>query len=405
MKRKILIFLVLVFIFFILLSYYFLGTPFGSNLLVKFVLSMYLKCEEFKTEEYVGSLLSTFKYKKVFVKNIQNLPDDSYVNIQELSFKIEPLVLKFKVNINNGRINFNNLNFIFWGSIENNKVNINIFSENLYLDFAGLVPSNNLLNKVTCKVKGLDSYISGVFNQLQLKGKFKLDTLQVKNFSLVNSQVDFQFTDIHFDKAELLGEIFLKGGEFKGLPKAIIKLKRGEVIFKGEFKDTNFDLEGYSQIDGTKVRIDLKGDLLNPQILLSSEPSLPKEYILAMLLTGKDWSSLQEMDRLSLGDILKEFIDYSVGSDNKFFKELINLFSWDNDTQKIQIKKEIDKVSIGLESTKKDNEVKKSSTIKGEYKLNDMISIGVEKEIKVDGEQTDKTTNNDKITIQLKKEF
>lgn len=81
------------------------------------------------------------------------------------------------------------------------------------------------------------------------------------------------------------------------------KISRGEIIFP-ESRDSQARLifEGQTKIKGYRIFASMKGTLDDSQIELTSDPTLPKDQIISLLLFGKKLEDLSSKDRKTFLD-------------------------------------------------------------------------------------------------------
>lgn len=139
-----------------------------------------------------------------------------------------------------------------------------------------------------------------------------------------------------------------------------------------------------------------------------------------MLATGKSWKDVEgALDNgVFLQNLTKDFIDYFIfaGKGNRFAQKfgLSELsVNFDNDKNGIAAKKSVTEkldVGYGVERSKGSEGPKNiTQKLEGEYKLNEEISVGIEREIKQKesnrllDEQLNE--NNDKLFLKYKRSF
>jgi autotransporter translocation and assembly factor TamB len=227
-----------------------------------------------------------------------------------------------------------------------------------------------------------------------------------------------QLKDIQGD-VKIYGSAYLEKGELQ-TKRVLVKLGKGDLSFSGPWNKPRINLKGDSKVEKTKISIGLKGTIEEPELTLTSEPSYSREKLMIMLATGKSWQSVEDSvdNGLNATALTKDFIDYFffAGQSNQFAKKFgISEFSVTLDENKkgIAAKKEItDKleVSYGVEQTTIEGQVGGvSRMLGGEVKVNDQLSVGVERESnKTQSNELFEdqiNENNDKVMLKYKKSF
>ena len=223
------------------------------------------------------------------------------------------------------------------------------------------------------------------------------------------------------DKPYVYGEVVANGGKLSRLSAEDIILSQSKIYFSGDFHDPRVDINGIAFVERNRIIISLKGTPDNPELKLSSEPVLPQEQLLIMIMTGKKWKGAEVF--LGTGiiapDLAIDFFDYFLlgGNGGKIARKFgIDDFSvkFDEATKGVEVKKVLsDKVGVGYGIEQTQTKIKKDPAIitqklSGEYKVTDNISIGAEKELKQESkieEPDEKQKTNDKVFIKFKKNF
>jgi hypothetical protein len=173
-------------------------------------------------------------------------------------------------------------------------------------------------------------------------------------------------------------------------------------------------------VEKTNISIKLTGTKSQPDLQLTSEPPYSKERLMIMLATGKSWQSIdRSLDSgVDSAALTRDFLDYWLfaGKSNQFAQKFgISEFTVQyNDSAKgVAAKKEItDKIGVGygIEQTVTTEQKKNTTqTIGGEVKLNDKLSVGVERELTTS--QTNEAENptlqekDEKVMLKYKKSF
>lgn len=415
---------IIVFAFFAgLIAYYFIFTNKGSTLIVKSALLKYTRAQSVNIQKSEGILARTLVFHDVEIVGSNILRLNSIVKIQRLEGFFEFLNLEgINVKIYNGRLLLPNLELIvFRGNFKRSIIDANIYSKGFNVErISGFFPEIKYLKGIAGSISNIDIYTKGTVLGLKFNGECQIEKLLRKDFSLSNCPVLFNLQLKNFNKEpELNGTVFLNSGTISGLKTALINLSESKISFSDDSKKASLDLKGTADVEGTKINIVLKGTFEKPELKLTSEPPLPQERLLVMLITGKSWNAAEmalDKGQFSL-DLVKDFVDYFLfsGSGSKIFKQL-----------------GISDISVTLEQAKKGVVIKKAITEKieasyaveqsqvkealptttqkvgGEYKITEGLSIEAEKELKQEdksGVSPEEQKPDDKVMIKFKKKF
>lgn len=419
--------LLIIFIFLVFFfggaAYFFIFTNKGSTFIIRSALSGYLQPESITIEQGEGNFAGPKTLHNLEIKDAKILPEGSILRIQKIEFSFASLSPQgLNLNIHNGRLVVPGSELIlFHGGLRNNILDFNLYSKSVNIaELSSLFLEKKDLKKILGTISGIDIFVKGSLAEPEFQGEFKIEKLLSNGFTLSDCPLVFklQLKDIK-DEVKLFGEVYANAGAASGPKTAVIKLGESKILFSGDPKKASFNLRGISVVEGTKIDIVLKGTLDEPDLRLTSEPSLPKERLLLMLATGKSWKASE----LALGkgeltvDSVKDFIDYFVfsGSGSKIAEQLgISDISVTFDKQKkgLGVKKSVtDKIdaTYAVEQAQQGEETPiTSQRLGGEYKITDSLTVGAERELR--GEQKNNTSQespppDDKIFLKFKKEF
>jgi len=397
-------------------------TP-GSKFVANKIISRYVEHEDLVYKNLDGNLGNGMEFKNLELKDIKNFPEGSTLQIQRLFLNLTSLSLNgVYAEFENIRLKLPDSDpIVMSGLFKERQLDINIYSIGFtvtevlsYLpDFKKLIPIKGDVNEI-------DLYVTGSYLEPRVKGTLVIDRFVYKGFLLSNAPigVDIQLKDIK-DGVKLHGSVILEKGELQ-TKKVLVKLEQGDLNFSGPWNQPRINLKGSAKVEKTKISIGLKGTVEKPELALSSEPSYPRQKLMIMLATGKSWQSVEDSidNGLNSAALTKDFVDYFffAGKSNQFAKRFgISDFSikLDGNNRGIAAKKELSEkleVGYGVEQSKGSEEQKNiTQKLEGEYKLNEKISVGVEREIKQKqsngllDEQVNE--NNDKVLLKYKKSF
>lgn len=415
---------IIVSVFFIsLIVYYLIFTNSGSTFIVKTALSKYTRSKSVNIKKSEGSLAQTLVFHDIEIKDSKILCCDNLVKIHRLEVYFKSFNLRgVNVKIDNGRLQLSASELIvFQGGLKKSILEGNIYSKGFNVEgLAGLFPEIKELKDISGSISGIDIYIKGTVLEPKFSGKCQIDKLIRNGFTLSNCSTLFnlQLKDVN-KEPKLNGTISLNSGTISGPKTALINLRESKISLFGDPKKASLGLKGASNVEGTKITIVLKGTFDKPELKLTSDPPLPQERLLVMLITGKSWKATETA--LTKGqfspDLVKDFVDYFIfsGSGNKLAQQLgISDISVTFEQQKkgLGVKKAItDKIdaSYAVEQAQAKEEMPIiTQKLGGEYKVTESISVGAEKELKQESKPEtsfEEQKANDKVTIKFKKTF
>jgi len=366
----------------------------GSRFAAK-VAGEFLSDGDMSYQDLEGSLAAGMTFRDLEITDIKNLPAGSVLRIAELfvditSFGLEGLV----VSVDNMRLRLPDSDpIVIAGTFKEQQWDLNIFSKGFtvnevlsYLpDFRSLVP-------VRGEVNDIDLFVTGPLWEPVIKGQFTVGQFFYKGFILSEAPLtcDLQLKDLKKD-IRLHGNVDMERGQF--LTKRVkIQLDRGSLAFEGPWDKPRIDLNGRSKVEKANIIIHLKGTVEEPELILTSEPPLSRQKLMVMLATGKSWQSFEASadGQFNTAAVTKDFIDYFffAGRSNAFAERFgISEFSvtYNGEQKGIAAKKELsDKLEVGYgvnETRANGRPADVSQTIEGAYKVNDRLSVGVEREM------------------------
>lgn len=426
MFRKKVYFLSMAIVFLLVVSfalvYYLFFTTSGSSLVVKRVLTSYLKPEKVEIQKTKGNFSETLLFENIECINLKGLPQKSAIKIQKLkaSFtSFNPSGLNLEVE--NGRLKLADSEpILFYGSLKNSFFDLNLYARQMQLkEFLDLFIENKTPGDISGRISELDIYVKGPSLKPELTGTFLIEEFSRNGFSIDSCPASFSVSveDLK-GSPKVFGEVVLHNGTVSGPKTAIIKLQRSRILFSGNPQMPALDIKGISLVEGTKIEIVLQGTMDKPKLRLGSWPPMSEERLLFMLTTGKSWEGAEmslSQGRVS-AELVRDFLDYFVfsGSGDRIAQSLgIDSVSlqYDNQTKGFGVKKAISeklKASYATEQRSQSEEGESTTThqLGGEYKVTEAISVEAEKELKQDNTaQQKELPTDDKVILKYKKEF
>lgn len=414
--------IILVF-FFSLIASYFIFTNKGSSFIVQKALTKYTQSKNISIEKSEGSLARTLVLHGIEMNDPKVLRGDNVIRIQRLEIAFRSFsVGGLNVKIHNGRLQLSASEVIvFRGSLQNALLDGNVYSKSFIIErLVSFFPENKNFGNISGAVSDIDVYVKGSMSEPTFNGQCQIEKLVRNGFSLSNCPVLFNLQLKESNKEpKLNGTISLASGTISGAKTARINLNESRILLLGDPKKASFNLRGASNVEDTKITILLKGTFDNPELRLFSNPPLPQERLLIMLITGKSWKATQTaLDKGQFSpDLVRDFLDYFVfsGSKNSIFQRLgISDISVTFDQQKkgVGVKKTLtEKVDASYaveQSQVKEQAPATTQKVGGAYKIIEGVSIEAEKELKPASNpevSQEEQKANDKVMIKFKKTF
>jgi len=293
---------ILSFIFiFLLVGYYFFFTSNGLKAVVKLSLSKYAKAREIRIDKIDGNVLLGIKIDGIQINRLKKIPEEVVVKIQHIDLNFHGFNLNdVDLKIKNGRVEIAKTQpIIFGGTYNKRKLDFNIYSRLIDVkSYLWLFSESVILKNATSgSIVEPDFYLRGSLNNNELSGKMIVKMLSFEKYSLLECPIDIK--GIIYSKGKKLqvkGDIFIQSGVIN-LGGSMVKQFRGKIFFTGDPYNPQFDLEGDSVVGGTRIHVVCKGNYLNPELKLTSEPPLPQDDLVVMLFTG----NIFKAERESLG--------------------------------------------------------------------------------------------------------
>jgi hypothetical protein len=425
------------------LVWFFVFTTAGAKMLVRTALSVAFDSGAVRFTRAKGSLSQPLVFYDVLIKDLEGMPAGSVLRIQQLMISNFMMQLEnSRIEIRNARLKFPNSDYpvVLSGKYENMEFNMNLYSKSLGVRDTLDTFTDWDLRDISGVIADVDCFLTGSWRQPRLSGSFLVPRFSYRDFSLHDCPVSFdiRFEDIKGGKVKPYGTITYGEALITRARVTVNLLEGGTMKFTGNPKNPEIDFQGTSDIEGVKIRIHLRGTWKKPDLHLASEPALPKDSLLVMLMTGKKWGVSQgpsaaptptEVDPIVAQpgqeiplDVARDFVDFFVfsgaGGDLSKRLGLDNVsMTYNPDSNALGVKKGIaDKVELryGVErpppGTQQERQIQ-THKVGAELKITDTISIDAEGQVReqqpteaVDPAQ-DQEQKDGKVVLKYKKKF
>lgn len=209
------------------------------------------------------------------------------------------------------------------------------------------------------------------------------------------------------------GQLVLENGEFEAY-KQVLTIEQGQLLFLGTPDNPGIQFKASRKIEEIKVGVIADGSLANPSLRLFSEPTMPDEEVVALLLTGRSLKSLSQQEGNALANAA---ISLGVSEANRLAGKIADALGIKNinittktkaDSTRVDIGTQInDRLSVGF-GTNIDSSNQLNSGWIIEYRLSPSISfeaisgeevsanITYKKQFEDKGQNTEKDKDKDK---------
>ncbi|MBZ0167038.1 MAG: translocation/assembly module TamB domain-containing protein [Candidatus Omnitrophica bacterium] len=403
-------------------AYYLLFTPKGSQYLVSKVLEHYTLERQIQFQSVDGDLIHGITFNRLVLRDLKELPPDTELRVQNLHVRIDSFHRNaIFMEIINARLQMPvSEPLVINGKLDRGKISATLFSRVLDVrEVLGYLPKNPHTQNLEGLVRGLDVTMSGDYTMPVVTGSLHIDRVDNKEFELKDSPVSFEIQ--YREKLvtpQLFGQVLFVGGEVL-TKRTAIQLRASGLHFSGKPKNPRLDINGFTRISKVDITIGIRGQLEEPEIELSSEPSLPKEFLLLMVATGKKWSGLTEsMESGTVSPALaKDFLQYLFfGGRGNFIADKFGLsefsFSVGPDKQGVGAAKQLtDNLEVKYEIERESGGVAESASttqsVGGEMSVTNRVTLDLKKEFSTgDGSSTDSSDSGAaEIMLKFKTSF
>ncbi len=350
---------------------YLIVTPAGGKLLIDYTLNKYASIASMSVGSYEGSIDQGFVLKDIRITDWPAWPIAT-IHIQQAKVQI-PLWSwqKVSVDVLNGRVFLPTSDpIVFGGQFTGGLLKGNVYAKAVDVhECVSPFASEEMIKGLEGSVDGVDLQISGPLMAFKIVGHLFVDHVKYK-ITTVNdafTRVDLTVQPVG-EIWPLFGEVVVDSG-FVETHKVMVDLRKSKVGFSGDAFNPALELYGDTYVEDIDISFSILGTAAKPQLKMDSDPPLPEDVLLLVLVTGKSWSGASSS--LSKGalnsDLMSGFMDYFFlgGKGGQFSK-----------TYGLKLGLELEQMptqagSSGLYSRK----------LEGEVAVSDHVSVNVSKKI------------------------
>ncbi len=176
------------------------------------------------------------------------------------------------------------------------------------------------------------------------------------------------------------GQLILENGEFEAY-KQVLTIEQGQLLFLGNPENPGIQFKASRKVEDITVGVIADGSLANPSLRLFSQPAMPDEEVVALLLTGRSLQSLSQQEGNALANAA---ISLGVSEANRLAAKIADTLGIENinittktqaDSTRVDIGTQInDRLSVGF-GTSIDSANQLNSGWIIEYRLSPNISF------------------------------
>jgi hypothetical protein len=313
--KKIFLLSLIVFISFVVAvavcASYILFTASGGRFIILRFLDSYHAPFDAYVERMDGSLAQQIVLHNIELKNIKYWPDDVVVRIQKADIYFTSFDPKsLNIEVHSARLFSPSFGTVVIDAIyQDSRLEADIFSACLETGEIGRLFSQlAFLKNSSGVVSSLDVIVKGALRSLESSGTLRIDAFAKDAFSLKDISVNFnlKMQDV-MRSLRLTGDVSIEKGTVI-LPRATFYLQSGKISFAGDPANPFLELRGVASLEGAEVKAVLMGYMAKPDLRLTSDPPMPQEKLLMMLLTGIGDISFKYDEQAKVFSLKKEVI-------------------------------------------------------------------------------------------------
>lgn len=401
-------------------AWYLLCTTRGLTFAASFY-ALFLPVKTITAGSIEGNLLAGARFINVEASEIEALPG-SVIRVQEatLAFR-RPWGLDIAVK--NGRCELPTGEAIYFaGSLRAGVLNANVYSGGLNVQTILKILAGARLpgavSGITGRISGMDLFVSNTIDDVRIEGAMRVDELLFRNFSAFNVPVKAEL-DFFPRPGSITGRISAGSGTLVAR-NARMEIREGNFDFSGDPANPSFKVSGNTVIGDTRINAVFSGNARTPGLQLSSQPPLPQERLMIMLLTGRSWQDSQNAlarGRVTPG-MVSDFAGFFLfGRSMERLKKDLGItgieIQYERGEKAIEVHKAISRSAdliYGVAETEGAggvDEKERVQTLGLEYRLNDTLSIEGKKQVKEKnpGSVQDVKPPESVIRLKFKKNF
>ena len=293
---------------------YLIVTPAGGKILIDYTLNKYASIASMSVGSYEGSIDQGFILKDIRITDWPAWPIAT-IHIQQARVQV-PLWSwqKTSVDILNGRVFLPTSDpIVFSGQFNGGLLKGNVYAKAVDVhECATPFASEAMIKGLEGSVDGVDLQVTGPLLAFKVAGHLFVDQVKYKATTVSDAftRVDLTIHPVG-ELWPLFGEVVVDSGLVE-THKVMVDLRKSKVSFSGDAFNPGLELYGDSYVEDIDISFSILGTAVKPQLKMDSDPPLPEDVLLLVLVTGKSWSGASSS--LSKGalnsDLMSGFMDY-----------------------------------------------------------------------------------------------
>ncbi|MCM8814083.1 MAG: translocation/assembly module TamB [Candidatus Omnitrophica bacterium] len=308
---------------------------------------------------------------------------------------------------------------LFYGTYADGEYDVTVYSRSVLLNpLLRLARAGGALRDISGIASEFDARIRGGWHEPLVSGTVFLNRMDYEQFTLRDMPLSFELRMRASGVENVLssGQLVASGGQLSGRRTAVVRVSRSRMIFTGDASDPRFDINATAMVADTRIKIVLTGTGAEPELFLSSEPAATQQELLIMLATNKKWrttgKTVISRERIS-EHVAADLLDYFVlGQVGTHIAQQLSLTDFvihlDRERQGIGVRKDVAdrtelRYSIEQSGGTPDKEQVRQR-VGADYRVNEILSVGAEKEVRRQGSR-DMQTEENRALLKIKKKF
>lgn len=367
-----------------------------------------------KIGQWEGSFIQGITLKNIDSSSLPLLPIGSQLKVQQIDltfkgFKVEDIYGKFS----NARLLLPGTDpLVVQARIEQGLLNANVYANTIDIgQMAGLLPINLRKGILTGFVTHVDLLIKGDLRRISVDGKLIVDRIKYYSTTVSDGpgELHLVFAPPFNENIRIHGSALMTEGKVQAR-RIMLDLNYSQVSFKGKADQMALDIHATTAVDKVMIDVGFKGTLINPEMVLSSDPPMSSDVLLIMLATGKSFggsAAIKDDGKVS-GQLVSDFIDYSMlgGQGGGFAKRYglsVSNVQYDDQTKRIGLSQKItEDMRIGVEIQQMpyvlNRSAEYSKKVEGEVDVTEHLSVNVSQKVLPRDDKTQNPTNSQTAT-------
>jgi len=356
---------------------YLIVSPLGGKILVRYFKKEFVAVGLMHIGHYEGTLQNGFILKDIRIKGLSYFPD-ALLRIQEVHVRL-PLwdLTHSDFSIFNARIFMPDSDpVVFTGEVYAGQINGNLYGRSVDLQATTrFCASDYIKQHLHGFISNIDVRIKGPLSAPMVKGSFGADDIRYKSIVLTNVVGRANLVLLSSGcPLQMNGEVIIDSG-LANVRKVNFQLSQSRFVFKGDILNPMIDIHLGAKVEDMDFHLTIKGNSVNPQMTVTSDPPMPPQQALQVLFTGNALSaSTSPFNAVTSSELAEKFLDYSLQDMNEEQQQFGGKAKL---TDNLKLGAEMDQ----MPSTPGETNIYYSRKINGEMDFSDHVSLNVSREV------------------------